>query len=130
MMRIAIASDDAKTIASHFGKTRGFIIYDLAGTAVTSKRYVENTFTGHARGLEGHDHVVDRHGPILQALDGCRAVIAQGMGRRIYDDLRAAGIEAFIVNETDADRALQLFLGNALRDHPDKGCEHHNEKEG
>jgi predicted Fe-Mo cluster-binding NifX family protein len=128
-MKIAIASDDNKTIASHFGKTRGFIIYDIAKTVVTDRHYVENTFTGHARGVSGHGHVADRHGPILQALEGCRAVIAQGMGRRIYDDLRAAGIEAFIVDETDADRALQLFLGNTLKDHPDKGCDHHNEKE-
>ncbi|UCG51435.1 MAG: NifB/NifX family molybdenum-iron cluster-binding protein [Candidatus Latescibacterota bacterium] len=122
-MRVAIASDDGKTIAPHFGKARGFIIYDVEDGKVQSEKFVENTFTGHARGLSGADHAVDRHGPILQALKDCNAVISHGMGRRIYADLRAVGIEAFVVNETDASEALSLYLRNALTDHPERGCE-------
>ena len=189
-MKVAIASDDAKTIASHFGKTRGFIIYTIEDSRVVGKEYVENTFTAHAKGFvgygrgggpgggpggggpgggggggygggsgragggpgggggggygggsgraggggygSGHGHAETHgHGPgpgghasILQALEGCRAVISKGMGRRLYDDLRAAGIEAFIVDETDADRALEQYLRDTLIDHPDKSCDH------
>jgi len=123
-MRIAIASDDQQTIASHFGRTRGFLIYNIDQNKVINREYRINDFTGHARGLEGADHSMDRHGPILFALHGCQAVIARGMGRRIYDDLQSAGIEAFIVNEENADQALQLYLQNALQDNPDMGCEH------
>ena len=123
-MKIAVASDDGTTISTHFGKTRGFVVYEVDGREMTNRSYVENTFTGHARGLSGAGHVADRHGPILEALKDCRAVIAHGMGRRIYDDLRAAGIEAFIVRETQADEALGLYLKNALADHPEAGCDH------
>lgn len=123
-MKIAIASDDQQTIASHFGRTRGFLIYNIDQNKVINREYRINDFTGHARGMEGADHSMDRHGPILSALQGCQAVIARGMGRRIYDDLQSAGIEAFIVNEENADQALQLYLQNALQDNPDMGCEH------
>jgi len=123
-MKIAVASDDGVTISSHFGKTRGFVMYQTDGPSVTSRKYVENTFTGHARGLSGAGHAADRHGPILEALKDCKAVIAHGMGRRIYDDLRAADIEAFIVRETHADEALDLYLKKALTDHPEAGCDH------
>lgn len=123
-MRIAIASNDQQTIASHLGRTRGFLIYDIEKNNVITKEYRINDFTGHARGMEGADHSMDRHSPILSALQGCQAVIARGMGRRIYDDLQSAGIEAFIVNEENADQALQLYLQNALQDNPDKSCQH------
>lgn len=123
-MKIAIASDDGKTIAGHFGRTRGFVIYDIEKGAVTNRAYRINDFTGHARGLSNAGHEMDRHGPILEALKGCKAVISRGMGRRIYNDLQSAGIEAFIVQESEADRALNLYLSNTLQDNPDQGCDH------
>jgi len=123
-MKVAIASDDGKTISAHFGRTRGFIIYEIEDNTVKTRNYHINDFTGHVRGLSGADHSVDRHGPILSALGDCKAVISHGMGQRIYYDLKQAGIEAFIVNETDADKALELYLHNALEDNPDQGCEH------
>ncbi len=124
-MKIAVASDDGVTISAHFGRTRGFVIAEIEGDKIVNKEYRENTFTGHARGLNvtGHDFN-DRHGPILEALKDCKVVISHGMGRRIYEDLRAAGISAFIVQETDVDQALNLYLQNSLVDRPDKGCDH------
>ena len=123
-MRIAIASDDGQRIAGHFGRTRGFVIYEIEDGKVINRLYLENDFTGHARGMEGVDHSADRHSPILRALNGCTAVISRGMGQRIYVDLKQAGIEAFIVNEDNADQALDLYLKSELQDNPEKGCEH------
>ena len=123
-MRIAIASDDGVNIAGHFGRTRGFLIYEVEEGKVKDRNYRVNDFTGHARGMEGADHSLDRHAPIISALDGCQAVISRGMGRRIYDDLQRVGIEAFIVQETDADSALNLYINNNLLDNPEQGCEH------
>jgi len=123
-MKIAIASDDGQTIAGHFGRTRGFLFYEIENGQILNREYRLNDFTGHARGMSGRSHEMDRHGPILSALSGCQAVISQGMGRRIYDDLQSAGIEAFIVRETDADKAVELYIKQELQDNPDEGCEH------
>ena len=46
------------------------------------------------------------------------------MGRRIYDDLKQAGIEAFVTDETEVQKALDLYLNGALIDHPERGCSH------
>lgn len=123
-MKIAIVSDDEKTIADHFGRTRGFLVCDVDAGKVKHREYRLNTFTGHARGMEDADHGADRHGPILAALKDCAAVISHGMGRRIYDDLRQAGIESIITDETDAEQALQLYLKGDLKDRPELGCQH------
>jgi predicted Fe-Mo cluster-binding NifX family protein len=133
-VKIGIVSDDGKTIAGHLGRARGFIIYEVENGAVTKKSYLDNTFTGHTGHRHGEGHTDDcggehhgehhGHGPVLQALAGCDAVISRGMGRRIYADLNAAGISAYVVDETDADRALELYLKEALVDRPDKSCDH------
>jgi predicted Fe-Mo cluster-binding NifX family protein len=59
---------------------------------------------------------MDRHGPILEALKDCQVVISHGMGRRIHEDLRSAGIEAFITDETSVDEALSFYLKGELED--------------
>lgn len=113
-MKVAIASDDGKIISSHFGRTRGFTIFEIEGNAIKKQEFLENTFTGHARGLEGADHSIDRHGPILEALKDCQVVISHGMGRRIYDDLQSAGIEVFVTDETDVQKAVNLYINDEL----------------
>jgi predicted Fe-Mo cluster-binding NifX family protein len=126
-MKIAIVSDDEKTIASHFGRTRGFVIFDIEGKEVKNQEYRLNTFTGHARGLENSDHNLDRHAPILEALKDCKVVISHGMGMRIYNDLKNTGIEVFITDMTDIKQALDSYLQGSLVDHPDLGCNHNHE---
>ena len=128
-MKIAIASDDGKTIASHFGRTRGFVVFEVEQKTVKNREYRPNTFTGHARGLEHAGHEIDRHGPILTALSDCKAVISHGMGRRIYDDLKGAGIEVFITDEIDVDNALDAYINGKLVDKPELSCSHRPEHE-
>jgi predicted Fe-Mo cluster-binding NifX family protein len=123
-MNIAIASDDGINIASHLGKTRGFIIFDVQDEKITNQWYRKNTFTGHARGLSGHGHEIDRHGPILEALKDCNVVISHGMGRRIYNDMKQAGIDVFITDEIIARNAAERYIKNELIDKPELGCDH------
>ena len=122
-MKIAIASDDRKTISSHFGRTKGFVIFEVEGKKIKGQEYRLNTFTGHARGLEGR-HEANHHGPILDALSDCKVVISRGMGRRIYNDLKEAGIEVLITEEMDVEKALDLYLSGKLVDKPEMGCDH------
>ena len=126
-MKIAIASDDKKTISSHFGRTLGFVIFEVEDKNIKSQEYRPNTFTGHARGLEGSGHEINRHTPILNALSDCKVVISHGMGRRIYDDLKGIGIEVFVTEETDVKKALDLYLRDELIDKPEIGCPHKHE---
>jgi predicted Fe-Mo cluster-binding NifX family protein len=122
-MKIALATDDnGKTIASHFGRTKGFVIFIVEGSTIVSQEYRENDFTGHARGLEHSNHHIDRHGPILNALNDCNTVISNGMGRRIYEDLKSSGIQALITDEKNVKSAIDAFIKGELKDIPERGC--------
>jgi predicted Fe-Mo cluster-binding NifX family protein len=128
--RIAIASDDESTIASHFGRTKGFVIYDVTKENIAKQEYRPNTLTGHARGLENKGHMFDRHGPILNVLNDCTVVISHGMGRRIYADLKSAGIDVYVTAEIDVRKAVELYISGDLTDEPERSCSHDNECKG
>lgn len=119
-MKIAVASNDGRIIAAHFGKARGFVIAEVEGENVRTSNYRPNTFTAHARGLEGDEHTSHAHGPILNALSDCGVVISQGMGQRLYDDLTTAGVRVFVTHETDVQRALDLYVNGQLDDRPER----------
>jgi predicted Fe-Mo cluster-binding NifX family protein len=131
-MKIAIVSDDQKTIASHFGRALGFVIFESENGSITGREYRPNRFTMHVLnpGEEGygpeHHH---SHGPIIEALRDCSVVISHGMGRRIYDDLRSTGKEVYITSEIDVEAAVKLYLKGDLIDRPEMRCDHsrHNE---
>lgn len=127
-MKIAIPSDDKINICKHFGRTKGFLIFDIEDHKITNKEYVQNNITGHAQGHHhehNHDHSQPHsHGGILGALKDCQVVISGGMGRRLYIDFEQAKKEVFISNEVIAEKAVELYLLGQLKDHPEQGCQH------
>ncbi len=123
-MKVAIASDDKRTISAHFGRTSGFVIFEVEGKEVKGEEYRPNTVTGHAMGSKGPGHNFDRHGLIIELLKDCDVVISHGMGMRIREDLEGAGIKVIITDETEVRRALDLYLEGKLIDRPEKGCVH------
>lgn len=115
-MKIAVASNDGKVISSHFGRSKGFVIFEIEDGKILDKKYIPNTFTGHARGFH-HDglHHHDSHASIIENLRNCEAVISHGMGRRLYDELVSAGIKVYVTEETDVDEAVKLYIKGELR---------------
>ncbi len=102
-MKIAIPTNDQRSISQHFGRSKGFLIVEVQDNKVKSKSYQENNMTAHA--LSGvqlpdaeHHHAHDHHHHhghgqhhhshegIFKALGNCHLVIAGGMGRRLYQD--------------------------------------------
>ncbi|MFH1119605.1 MAG: NifB/NifX family molybdenum-iron cluster-binding protein [Bacteroidota bacterium] len=131
-MKIAVPSNDGINISAHFGRSKGFIIFDTDGNRISGKQYIDNTITGHA---QGHHHESDHphgaqgdhshsHAGILGALAGCETVIAGGMGQRLYSDLQAANKKVFVTREEDAEKAVMLFLSSELDNNPDVCCRH------
>ncbi len=119
--KIAIASDDGISISSHFGRTKGFVIFEIVDKEIKGREYRLNTFTRHAKGIM--DFKGDPHSVIISALSDCKVVISHGMGRRIYEDLKRAGIEVYITDETDVEHALELYLKGELVNRPERSCE-------
>jgi len=131
-MKIAIASDDQQLINSHFGRTRGFVIIELESNREINREYRLNTFTHHAQGEHHDEHSNEHHSlgqhshsSILTALSDCKAVISNGMGMRIYNDLKDAGIQPIITRETIVNNAVELFIKDDIDNNPETGCSHH-----
>ncbi len=129
-MKIAVATEDGKMIAAHFGRSPYFAIFEVQDGDVVSQEMRRNTFTGHFRGgSEGRDHgrhdhqgAGDPHGhrSAWKGLNDCQVVISHGMGRKAWEDLRAREIEMIVTDETDVERALGMYLTGGLEDKIEK----------
>jgi len=114
-MKILIPSDDGRTISSHFGRTRGFLIYEIQNGEIQKKNYIPNTITGHGRGMhESGPHNYSSHAGIIEAIKDVQIIISHGMGRRLYDDLKNAGKEVYITETIDPEEAIKLYLNGEL----------------
>lgn len=122
-MKVAVASNDGRTISAHFGRSRGFVIFEVNDGEVRQAGYLENTFTGHALGHH-HEHAHHSgggyhqhhhsHRGILEALQDVDVVISHGMGWRIYEDLKSAGKQVFVTEETDVEKAVKMYAEGKL----------------
>lgn len=107
-MKIAVASDDKKTISHHFGKAKGFVVIELENKKIVSKEYRENI--GKNKGECGSCD----HSAMINNVKDCELVISYGMGQRIYDDLTKEGIKPIVTDEKTVDGAISRFLENNL----------------
>lgn len=120
-MKIAVASDDGRNIAGHFGRCKSFVIFDVEEKKIKNKEIRKNDFTAHASGecapSEEHKHGAGEHShiPILKNLSDCDVVISQGMGWSLRRDLTAGGIVSIITQEKDAETAVRKYLQGELK---------------
>ena len=117
-MKIAVASDDQKKISSHFGRSKGFAIFEIENNKIKDREYRLNTFTGHAMGFcqnEKNSHS-SHHSSIINALSDCKVIISNGMGWRIHQDLYRNNMQALVTSEIDVEKAVALFLEGKLGD--------------
>jgi predicted Fe-Mo cluster-binding NifX family protein len=128
-MKIAVASDDQVSIAAHFGRCAGFVIFEAHDGQIDMLGFRENSFGHHQRGTHDHAHDHD-HGDSLHSHDGfigglsdCEVVICRGMGRRALADLSANGIKPVITAEdVTVHDAATLFSQGRLNWSNDSSC--------
>jgi len=113
-MKIAIATDDKINISNHFGRAKGFMVFQLEDDKVISEEYRENI--GKSDGSCGSCN----HSAMIGNIKDCQVVISYGMGQKIYDDLTENKINAVITEEKTVKEAMVRFLGNDLKNRTDK----------
>ncbi len=113
-MKIAIASDDQKSLSSHFGETRGFVVYDIVDGQPGRSEY---------RRAEGHGKG-DHHGQTQRALADCQVLICGGMGAGIHQRLKSAGMRIVASNLSGVEESLRAHLAGDLRDVVPHACCH------
>ena len=127
-MKIALATDDGRTVSRHFGRARQYAVLTVEDGAISSRELrdksaphwqadrshesEQETETG-AHG-EGH---TDRgkHLEMLAVIRDCEVVIAGGMGKGAHDHATAAGIRPIVTSLHDIDEAaIECAAGRIL----------------
>jgi len=104
-MKIAVTSQNRKTITGHAGKCRKFWVYEVKGSEVNSKNLLELP-------IEQSFHESNHAGP--HALDDVNVLICGGMGSGLQNRLKQKGIIAVATAETEPDRAVLAWLDGSL----------------
>lgn len=111
-MRIAVSSQNLRTITGHAGKTRRFLVYEVAagGEAVEIERLdLPTEMTLHA--YQGDQH------PLFQL--GLDALVTASAGPRFVERMAAHGVRVIATAETDIAAALAaLAAGRPLPEAP------------
>ncbi|NTV95857.1 MAG: dinitrogenase iron-molybdenum cofactor biosynthesis protein [Thiobacillus sp.] len=104
-MKIAITSQNRKTVTGHAGKCRKFWIYEVTGDQINGRTLLE---------LSLADSFHESHGQGPHPLDDVNVLISGGMGSGLQLRLRQKGIDAQVTSETNPDRAVSAYLAGTL----------------
>ncbi len=129
-MKIAIATDDGRTVGSHFGRAANYAVLTVESGSVVA-REIRPKFSPHGSGNEVHEeravgpHGVGpasdaRHDQMAAAIADCKAILCGGMGRGAYDRLAANGIEPIVTDIRDIDEASIEYAAGRIVNHMER----------
>ena len=100
-LRIAVSSQNRRTVTDHAGRCRKFWVYEIRQNKVDNKTLRELSMeqTLHSAQL-GDDH----------PLDDVHVLITAGMSPYLFQRLQRGGIKPFVTDEADPDKAVQMLL--------------------
>jgi len=132
-MKVAIATDDYKSVTGHVGRCNGFLIVTVENGNIKETEERENNFTNHGRGNHGQGHGHHHHGEehktghqrLAEGLKDCSHLICHGVGWRLVEDLTVAGIKPILTNEEDALQAAIKLENGTLEILEDAECRAH-----
>lgn len=121
-MKVAVVTDDLQTISAHFGRAQHYLVYVVEGGVFERKETRDKV--GHGPGMEEHHHargagpeMKNIHNAMLSNVGDCEAVVSGGMGKPMYEAMRAAGMKVFITRMQFADEAVRALVNGNLDNH-------------
>ncbi|NPA89889.1 MAG: hypothetical protein GXO55_00315 [Chloroflexi bacterium] len=132
--KIAIVSDDARTVSPHFGRAAYYVVVTLEDgepvawetRARTPVHHEEHHHHGHHHGHhhEGHAHghhrrgmgahAAQRHAALLAPVRDCDVLIAGGMGLGAYENIQAAGKRIILTRVRSIEEVVQAYARGSL----------------
>ena len=116
-VKIAIPSDDGKSISPHFGRCCCFIIYEVEGNKVNSRTIRENLCCPHRANIcpktvsvQTREFVERIRNEATSEIRDCQILIGRYMNQSAIDNLNSHNIRVIQVDEKDADVAIEKYL--------------------
>ncbi len=128
-MKIAVVTDDGKTIAQHFGRASKYAVVELTDKEILSRELRDkpghHSFQHegehhHEHGAEGRGagaHAEDKHSQMVAVISDCEALLARGMGRGVFLSMENAGIRPLTVDFSEIDEALKALMDGSIDEH-------------
>jgi predicted Fe-Mo cluster-binding NifX family protein len=120
-MRIAVTSQNYRTVTGHAGKARRFIVFESNGQ--DPPREIERLDLNADMAI----HDFDRRA--AHPLDSMQVLITGSAGEGFVRNLAARGVKVVATNEINPARAVEAFLDGRVRS-PSTGCDHDHGKAG
>lgn len=105
-MKIAVTSQNRRSITSHAGRCRRFWVYEVEDQQVQSKELLE---------LAKEESFFETGPQEPHPLDDADVFITQGMGEGLVRRLHAHGTRSYVTSETDPDTAVEKLLEGTLK---------------
>jgi len=124
-MKIAVVTDDEKTISAHFGRAQYYVVVTIENGMVirqeTRPKANHSQFAaeGHHHGEHGDSHGSDpgsrrRHGMMMETIQDCEVLLARGMGQGAHNDLRENNIKPVLTDIQEIREAVDAYLAGKL----------------
>ncbi len=127
-MKIAIATNNQKTVTGHIGKCKAFMVYEIEGERILNKKFRENLFTNHRMSSHNHqDHSEGgghSHAHLIDGLKDCSYLISKGGGWRVVEDLKQNKIEPLFTDIESIEEAVDKFIKGELKNDEKLVCNH------
>lgn len=131
-MKIAIITDDQKSISQHFGRANYYAVLTIENGQIAQReirekanhKHFANELHEHSH-TEGHSHGFDpasqsRHGEMAQPITDCEAVICGGMGTGAYESMKQHGIRPIVTDIKMIEEAALAYAKGELVNHVEK----------
>lgn len=126
-MKIAVITDDVKTISAHFGSAQYYLVFIVENSKIAGQelrlKANDNRFAGHEQGIaqiglySTNPQLAAKHTDMLGTIIDCDVLLARGMNKATYDDLRIRSILPIITNLLDVQTAVEAYLSGNLINH-------------
>ena len=130
-MKIAIASNDERTISQHFGRAEKFVVLSVEDGQIVDRKKVpklgHRDFSSQGAGKHSHKPGVrgsgfgfqarHKHEQMSEDIRDCDILLAGGMGRGAYLDLQQWGVKPIITDIVDIATAVQAVMDKTIIDH-------------
>jgi predicted Fe-Mo cluster-binding NifX family protein len=129
-MKIALITDDGKTISQHFGRAPYYLVVTIDEGKVITREMREkmghNQFSDHGHeeghgehhGINGESH--GKHAMMADTISDCQVVICGGMGMGAYESMRRLNIQPVVTDMSDIDKVIQAYIDGTLEDHTER----------
>ena len=129
-MKIAIITDDGKTVSQHFGRAAYYLVLTIEDGRINNREMREkmghNQFSATDHGEHHHEHhgtvenSHNKHTQMAASISDCAAVICGGMGTGAYESMKRLNINPIVTDILDVNIAAQSYIDEILINHVEK----------